>query len=339
MMMRAVIFDGQKNHIQEVPIPKVSDTQVLIKVKAVGICGTDFAITNGDLPSTTPIILGHEFSGEIVKIGKDVDHSWLGKRVTSEINSNIDFNCYYCQRGIYTQCISRKAIGIDMDGALAEYIAVESYLIHEIPENLSFEEATFIEPLAAAYQAFEMMPLNQDDKNIAIFGLGKLGLLILQVAKSQDLNIIAIDGSELKLNLAKKLGAKHLINRFKVNNISKEIKSLTNGLGADIVVDSTGVATVFKEIIASCRTRGKIHVKSTHGIDTPINLTDIVVREITLYSSRCGPFELAIKGLKSGDIIVKDLISDIISFKDVEKNIFGKKPSRDIIKIVVRIED
>ena len=339
MMMRAVIFDGQKNHIQEVPIPKVSDTQVLIKVKAVGICGTDFAITNGDLPSTTPIILGHEFSGEIVKIGKDVDHYWLGKRVTSEINSNIDFNCYYCQRGIYTQCISRKAIGIDMDGALAEYIAVESYLIHEIPENLSFEEATFIEPLAAAYQAFEMMPLNQDDKNIAIFGLGKLGLLILQVAKSQDLNIIAIDGSELKLNLAKKLGAKHLINRFKVNNISKEIKSLTNGLGADIVVDSTGVATVFKEIIASCRTRGKIHVKSTHGIDTPINLTDIVVREITLYSSRCGPFELAIKGLKSGDIIVKDLISDIISFKDVEKNIFGKKPSRDIIKIVVRIED
>ena len=339
MMMRAVIFDGQKNHIQEVPIPKVSDTQVLIKVKAVGICGTDFAITNGDLPSTTPIILGHEFSGEIVKIGKDVDHYWLGKRVTSEINSNIDFNCYYCQRGIYTQCVSRKAIGIDMDGALAEYIAVESYLIHEIPENLSFEEATFIEPLAAAYQTFEMMPLNQDDKNIAIFGLGKLGMLLLQLAKSQNLNIIAIDGSELKLNLAKKLGAKHLINRFKVNNISKEIKSLTNGLGADIVVDSTGVATVFKEIIASCRTRGKIHVKSTHGIDTPINLTDIVVREITLYSSRCGPFELAIKGLKSGDIIVKDLISDIISFKDVEKNIFGKKPSRDIIKIVVRIED
>ncbi len=337
-MIRAVIFDGHKNQIQEVPIPEISDTQVLIKVKAVGICGTDFAITNGDLPSKIPIILGHEFCGEIIKIGKDVDQLWLGKRVTSEINSNIDFNCFYCQRGIYTQCISRKAIGIDIDGALAEYIAVESYLIHEIPEKLSFEEAIFIEPLAAAYQAFQMMPLNQDDKNIAIFGLGKLGLLLLQVAKSHNLNVIAIDGSEFKLKLAKKYGAKHLINRFKVNNISEEIKNHTSGLGADIVVDSTGVPAVFNKIVASCRTRGKIHVKSTHGIETPINLTDIVVREITLYSSRCGPFELAIKGLKSRDILVKDLISKVISLEDVENVLSNKKLNRDTIKIVVKIE-
>ena len=338
MMMKAVIFDGQKNHIQEVPIPKVSDTQVLIKVKAVGICGTDFAIANGDLPAETPLILGHEFSGEVVEVGNDVDHSWLGKRVTSEINSNIDFNCYYCQRGIYTQCISRKAIGIDINGALAEYIAVESYLIHEIPLDLSFEEATFIEPLAAAYQTFEMMPLNQHDNSIAIFGLGKLGLLILQVAKLYDLNIIAIDGSEFKLSLAKKYGTKHLINRFKVSNISEEIKKLTNNLGADIVIDCTGVPEALEEIVNSCRTRGKIHIKSTHGIESPINLTDIVVREITLYSSRCGPFELAIKGLKSGEIKVKDLITKIIPFEEAEAILTLKKPSRDIIKIVVKIE-
>jgi threonine dehydrogenase-like Zn-dependent dehydrogenase len=339
MMMKAVIFDGQKNSIQEVPIPKVSDSQVLIKVKAVGICGTDFAITNGDLPIATPIILGHEFSGEIVKIGKDVDRSWLGTRVTSEINSHLDFECFYCQRGMYTQCISRKAIGIDINGALAEYIVVESYLIHEIPEKLSFEEATFIEPLAAAYQTFEMMPLNQDDKNVAIFGLGKLGLLILQVARSHDLNIMAVDGSELKLSLAKKLGAKHVINRFKVSNISEEIKKITNNFGADIVIDCTGVPKALDEIVASCRTRGKIHVKSTHGIETPINLTEIVVREITLYSSRCGPFELAIKGLKSGRIKVKDLITKIIPFEGVEAILTPKKLNRDIIKIVVKIED
>ena len=338
-MMRAVIFDGQKNHIQEVSIPKVSDTQVLIKVKAVGICGTDFAIANGDLPAETPLILGHEFSGEVVEVGNDVDHSWLGKRVTSEINSNIDFNCYYCQRGIYTQCISRKAIGIDINGALAEYIAVESYLIHEIPLDLSFEEATFIEPLAAAYQTFEMMPLNQHDNSIAIFGLGKLGLLILQVAKLYDLNIIAIDGSEFKLSLAKKYGTKHLINRLKVNNVPVEIKRLTNDLGADIVIDSTGVPEVLDQIVASCRTRGKIHIKSTHGIDTLINLTDIVVREITLYSSRCGPFELAINGLQAGKIEVKELISNIIPFDDVESVFTSMRANRDLIKIVVKLDD
>ena len=338
-MMRAVIFDGQKNHIQEVPIPKVSNSQVLIKVKAVGICGTDFAIVNGDLPTTLPIILGHEFSGEIIKIGNNVDHSWLGKRVTSEINSNIDFNCYYCQRGIYTQCISRKAIGIDINGALSEYIAAESYLIHEIPLDLSYEEATFIEPLAAAYQTFEMMPLNQHDSSIAIFGLGKLGLLVLQVAKLHDLNIIAIDGSQFKLSLAKKYGAKHLINRLKVNNVPEEIKHLTNDLGADIVIDSTGVPGVLDQIVASCRTRGKIHIKSTHGIETPINLTDLVVREITLYSSRCGPFELAIKGLKEGKIKVEELISNIIPFENVESVFTSIRTSRDVIKIVVKLDD
>ena len=291
------------------------------------------------IPAETPLILGHEFSGEVVEVGNDVDHSWLGKRVTSEINSNIDFNCYYCQRGIYTQCISRKAIGIDINGALAEYIAVESYLIHEIPLDLSFEEATFIEPLAAAYQTFEMMPLNQHDNSIAIFGLGKLGLLILQVAKLYDLNIIAIDGSEFKLSLAKKYGTKHLITRLKVNNVPVEIKRLTNDLGADIVIDSTGVPEVLDQIVASCRTRGKIHIKSTHGIDTLINLTDIVVREITLYSSRCGPFELAINGLQAGKIEVKELISNIIPFDDVESVFTSMRANRDLIKIVVKLDD
>ncbi|TFG24865.1 MAG: hypothetical protein EU533_01745, partial [Promethearchaeota archaeon] len=330
--------DGKALKIKEVPEPQILDTQVLIKVKAVGICGTDLAIAKGDLATPTPIIIGHEFSGEVVKVGTNVDKSWLGKRVTSEINTNIDFSCYYCQRGLYTQSISRKAIGIDINGALAEFIAVESYLIHKIPRELSFEEATFIEPLAAAYQTFEMMPLSQDDKNIAIFGLGKLGLLVLQVVRLKGLKIIAIDGSDKKLDLARQFGADHLINRFNVSNIPAEIRHLTNNLGADIVLDSTGNPNALNDIIESSKIRGKIHIKSTHGIETPINLTDIVVREIILYSSRCGPFELAINGLKSGDIKVRNLITDIYSLKDIESVFSTKKANRDTIKIVVKIE-
>ena len=337
--MKAAVFDGKALKLKEVPEPQILDSQVLIKINAVGICGTDLAIVKGDLPTPTPIILGHEFSGEVVKVGSNVDKSWLGKRVTSEINTNIDFNCYYCQKGLYTQCISRKAIGIDIDGALAEFIAVESYLIHEIPQEFSFEEATFIEPLAAAYQTFEMMPLSQDDKNLAIFGLGKLGLLLIQVARLKGLKIIAIDGSESKLELARQFGADHLINRLKVNNIPAEIRDFTNNLGADIVLDSTGNPSTMNDIITSCKTRGKVHIKSTHGVETPINLTEIVVREITLYSSRCGPFELAINGLKSGNIRVKDLITDIYSLQDIQSIFSPEKVSRDTIKIVVKIEN
>ena len=335
--MKAAVFNGKEIFIKSVEEPAIQNSQVLVHVKAVGICGTDLAIVNGDLPTPTPIILGHEFVGEVVKVGKDVDQFWLNKRVTSEINSNIDFDCYYCKQGLFTQCVSRKAIGIDIDGAFAEYFALESYLLHEIPDSISNDDATFIEPLAAAYQTFEMMPLDQNDKTIAIFGLGKLGLLITQVALSKGLILIVIDNSVKKLNLAKKFGAHHIVNRLKCKDIPKEIKNITEGLGADIVVDTTGNPDALSDIISSCRTRGKIHIKSTHGLDAPINLTDIVVRELTLYSSRCGPFDKAIEGLKSKKVSVKELISKRFNLDDITKAFESYKSSYDHIKTVIQI--
>jgi len=335
--MKAAVFDGKKIYINEVPnlIPSVS--QALIKVKVAGICGTDLAIVKGHLPTPLPIILGHEFAGEVVEVGKEVDKSWIGKSVTSEINSHIDNNCFFCERGIFTQCKSRKAIGIDINGAFAEYIAVEAYLLHEFPDSISFNEATFIEPLAAAYQVFETMPLGPDDRVMAIFGLGKLGLLILQVAKLKGLEIIVIDESEKKLNLAKRLGASHLISRSKTKGVPEKIRKLTRGLGADIVLDATGNPDALGDIVASCRTRGKLHIKSTHGLAAPINLTDIVVRELTLYSSRCGPFKKAIEGLSSGKIQVGALISKEYLIDDIEEAFDSYGKSEDHIKTIITI--
>ncbi|MFX0046712.1 MAG: zinc-binding dehydrogenase [Candidatus Hermodarchaeota archaeon] len=335
--MKAAVYDGQDISIKEVAIPELHESQVLIQVKASGICGTDIAIVKGNLPTPTPLILGHEFAGEVIEVGKKVNSNWEGKPVTSEINSNIDFSCYYCQRKMFSQCISRKALGIDIDGSFAEYIVVEPYLLHELPSKISYKEATFIEPLAAAYQTFEMMPLEDDDKVIAIYGLGKLGLLLTQVALVKGLDVIAVDGSDKKLSIAKKYGAKQLINRFEVENISDEIKGLTDNLGADIVVDTTGNPEALIDIVASCKTRGKIHIKSTHGLRTPINLTDIVVREITVYSSRCGPFGKAIDGLSSGDIEVKNLISRTYDLKNIREAFAAYDENPDFIKAVIII--
>ena len=335
--MKAAIFNGQDIFIKEIPIPELEASQVLIKIKASGLCGTDLAIVKGYLPTPTPLILGHEFAGEIVKVGEKVNHNWLGKRVTSEINSNIDFECYYCQRKIFTQCVSRKALGIDMNGSFAEYLAVESYLLHEIPNNISYKEATFIEPLAAAYQTFETMPLGSDDKTIAIFGLGKLGLLLCQVAVINGLEVIGIDGSNKKLSIAKKYGTKLLINRFDVKNIVDEIRGFTSNLGADIVVDTTGNPEALIDVVASCKTRGKIHIKSTHGLKAPVNLTDIVVREITVYSSRCGPFDKAIEGLRSKIVKVKDLISKEYNLENIKEAFTAYYENHDFIKAVIVI--
>ena len=335
--MKAAVFDGQEISIKELPIPKLEESQVLIRVKASGICGTDLAIVKGHLPTPTPLILGHEFAGEIVEVGKIVNENWLGKRVTSEINSNIDFDCYYCQREIFTQCLSRKALGIDINGSFAEYIAVESYLLHEIPNNISYKEATFVEPLAAAYQTFETMPLEADDRIIAIFGLGKLGLLLTQVALINGLEVLVIDGSDKKLSMAKKYGANLLINRFDVENIVDEIRGFTDKLGADIVVDTTGNPEALIDIVASCKTRGKIHIKSTHGLETLVNLTDIVVREITVYSSRCGPFDKAIEGLSSKIVEVNDLISKEFNLENIKEAFAAYDENQEFIKAVIVI--
>ena len=335
--MKAVVFDGQNISLKEIPKPEFKDSQVLIRVKASGICGTDLAIIKGHLPTPTPLILGHEFAGEIVEVGKKVSPDWLGKRVTSEINSNIDFDCYFCQRKIFTQCVSRKALGIDINGSFAEYIAVESYLLHELPDNISYKEATFIEPLAAAYQTFETMPLEDEDRIIAIFGLGKLGLLLAQVALINGLEVIAIDGSDKKLSIAKKYGAKLLINRLEVDNVVDKIKDITDNLGADIVVDTTGNPEALIDIVASCKSRGKIHIKSTHGLLTPINFADIVIREITVYTSRCGPFEKAIGGLRSKLVKVNDLISKEYNLENVKDAFAAYDLNKDFIKAVILI--
>jgi threonine dehydrogenase-like Zn-dependent dehydrogenase len=337
--MKAVVYDGKQAMVKDVPKPVPTSTQALIQVHAVGICGTDIAIIKGHLPTPIPLILGHEIAGEVVEVGKSVNRQWIGKRVTTEINSNICGKCFYCKRNIPTQCVSRKALGIDIDGGFANFIAVESYLLHEIPSSINYLQATFIEPLAAAYQTFEMMPLEIDDKTIVIFGMGRLGLLLLQVAKSKGLNVIAIDGSNVKLALAKKWGAMFVINRIQAQGtIVQLIKEHTQGLGADIVVDCTGQPEGLHEIIAACRTRGKIHMKSTHGLAVPIPLTDVVVREITIFSSRCGPFEKAIIGLKSGEIHVDELITQIFPLDHIDLAIASYSVSRDHIKTILDIQ-
>ncbi len=335
--MKAAVFDGKQLQIKEVSQPKPSNSQVLVRVKAAGICGTDIAIVKGNLATPVPLILGHEIAGEIVELGKNIDDSWLGKRVTTEINTNIDFNCYYCDRELYSQCISRKALGIDVDGGFAEYIALESYLLHEIPSKIPFDQATFIEPLAAAYQTFETMPLDPDDKIMAIFGLGKLGLLILQVAKQKGLELIVVDGSDKKIELAQRFGARYFINRKREKDIPRRIREFTRGLGADIVLDASGNPEAFRDVVSSCRTRGKLHIKSTHGLATPVNLTDIVVRELTMYSSRCGPFEKAIEGLKTEKIRVNNLISAQFPLEKINEAFSSYEQSNDHVKTVLSI--
>jgi len=332
--LKAAVFNGKRIVLKEVPKPFPEEHQVLIRVRAVGICGTDLAISKRKILTPIPIIIGHEFAGEVVVDNSDSDISLIGQRVTAEINTNICGQCYFCKRNIHTQCLERKALGIHINGAMADYLAIDVSLLHKIPDSVSYEEATFIEPLAAAYQTFEMMSINNDDHIIAIFGMGKLGLLLLQIAKKKGLETIVVDGSKKKLELAQQLGADHLINRHDNAEVPRIIKNMSE-VGADIVIDASGSPQALKDVVSSCRSRGKLHIKSTHGEPTRINLTEIVQREITLYTSRCGPFKKAIDALKSNYVIVGKLNTHIYSLEQVEQVFNSYGNNKDHIRTIL----
>jgi len=327
--MLAAVYDGKDLVLKEdVSLPKLKESDVLIKVKAAGICGTDLSILKRTYQIPVPRILGHELSGVVSEVGKKVTQVQVGDRVTSEINLSCG-NCYFCKSGQRTQCLSVKAIGIYEDGAFAKYIKVPESNLHKI-FDIPFEEATFIEPIAAALQTFEMAPLQQNDNTVVIIGAGKLGLLILQVIKNRGRKAIVVDKSHLEL--AKELGADVIIPLEK--DPVKKVMEETKNIGADIVVEATGTPDSMDLALSLVRNRGTINLKSTHGIRTMTDLTQIVVRELKLQGSRCGPFTPAIEMLKEGKIQVKPLISATFPLTQIKEAIDAATKSENI-KIIL----
>ena len=204
---------------------------------------------------------------------------------------------------------------------------------------MSYDQATFIEPLAAAYQTYETMPVDTNDRTVALFGLGKLGLLLLQVTKKIGLDVIAIDGSEEKLHLVRQLGVNNIIN-YRQNTtvtVTREIRSITDGIGADIVIDATGNPDCLRFAIPSCRPMGKIHIKSTYKT-VPIDFRDLVMNEKTVYTSRCGPFEKAIDGLKIGFINTEIIKTRFYSLDDIENEFICDSKSNHHIRTVIKVK-
>ena len=328
----AAIFTEKGFVLKDVEKPPLGEDDVLIRVKSVGICGTDLAIYKRTYKIPLPRILGHEFTGVIAEVGKKVTNLLKGDRVTSEINITCG-KCYYCTHGMPTHCINRTAVGISRDGALAEYIAVPAKNVHKLPENINFDEGTFIEPLAAAIQTFRMSPISKEDV-IAIYGSGKMALLISQVAKVFGAaKIIVIGRNNKKLQLAKELGADVVVNVNEKDPV-EVVKAEGHGVGADIVVEATGNPDVLEKAIKMTRSRGTLAVKSTHGIKAPINITEVVVRELGIQGSRCGEFPPAIEMLEKGKIKVKPLISEVYPLEKVT-DAFKAALSSSTIKVIV----
>lgn len=239
---------------RERPIPKKGE--VLIQVKAAGICGSDIprAFING--PYHYPTVLGHEFSGEIVAIGEGVESELIGRKAA--VFPLVPCNeCVYCDHHLYAQCSNYSYFGSRQDGGFQEYLNVPVFNLVLLKDNVKYEEAAMIEPLTVAQHVINKAELKVGDI-IVIYGAGPIGLLIARWAKMHGSSkIIIIDIDEEKVNFAKKIGFENAINGSKINPINWIIQN-TNGLGADIVIEGTGSSISFINCLESIRVGGKI---------------------------------------------------------------------------------
>ena len=290
--MRALVFDGgltfQPRHAE----PRREEGDCLIKVRRAGICATDLEITRGYMGFRG--ILGHEFVGEVVE--SPSARQWIGKRVVGEINV-VCGRCDLCLSGLSNHCRNRTVLGIlNRQGAFADFVRLPVENLHEVPAAVEDDAAAFVEPLAAAFQVLKQVKL--DGKRwVTVLGDGRLGLLCAQVLRNAGCPVRVIGKHAEKMRLCDQWGIR-----------SRAAADITPRHDQDVVVDCTGSAAGLEMAMQLVRPRGTIVLKSTVADGKAINLAPVVIDEINVVGSRCGPFREAIRALGEKSVDVTSMI-------------------------------
>ncbi|MEJ2697536.1 MAG: alcohol dehydrogenase catalytic domain-containing protein [Candidatus Sulfobium sp.] len=317
--MRAVLFDGTLRFPEDYPMPLPEENEALVKVLMAGICNTDIEITRGY--SGFEGVMGHEFVGVVERIN-DPDRGLAGKRVVGEINCGCG-KCDYCLKGLKNHCVRRRVVGIvDRDGALADYMTLPIENLIEVPGNLTDEEAVFTEPLAAAFEIMEQVCIRPTDR-VMVLGDGKLGLLASLVLCAFHDDISLAGRHESKLKIAGKQGVRTFLSSE--GRVEKAY---------DIVIEATGTAEGLETALSMTKPRGVIVLKSTVAAGKVMNLFPVVVDEVTVVGSRCGPFRPALSALSQKRIDVRPLVTGIYTFDRAEEA-FRKAKDRESLKVII----
>ncbi len=322
--MKAVVFNDKDGLRLDTNYPKPvpQKGEALIKVSLAGICNTDFEITKGYMGYNG--ILGHEFVGVVEEVNSD-DKSLLGKRVVAEISYGCnDPECEWCAQKNYRHCPNRHTLGIvEKDGCFAEYLTMPLNVLFEVPENVSDEQAVFVEPLAAACEITEQLHIKPIDK-VVVLGDGKLGLTTALTLHAQGFDVTLIGKHQNKLDIAKNQKVKtQLLQELKVEN------------NFDVVVEATGSVSGFETSLALVKPRGVLVLKSTIATGKELNLAPIVINEITVLGSRCGQFPPALRLLENDRIDFKPFISGVYNIDDAIEG-FEANKSKETLKVLIK---
>jgi threonine dehydrogenase-like Zn-dependent dehydrogenase len=311
------------------PLPSLRAGWALVHVRLAGICNTDVEILRGyrDFQGT----LGHEFVGEVERVAGRKDAGWVGQRIVGEINlacSGLGFRkpCSYCRRGVPTHCVRRRVLGIiNHDGAFAEYLALPIVNLHRVPENVPYDAAVFTEPLAAACEILEQVDIRRHSE-AAVIGDGKLAQLIARVLSSAGSQVTMIGKHASKLRLASLAGIKTLKS---ASLVARRTDAFT------LVVEATGSPSGFTLAQQITAPRGTLVLKSTFHGAANVETWPIVVKEITVIGSRCGPFAPALALLGKGRVDPRPLISRVFPVKDAAAAIrYAQEPG--VMKVLLK---
>ena len=321
--MKALVIEGVKELVyKDIEIPKVSDEKVLIKVKACGICGSDVPRARDGGVHNFPIVVGHEFSGDIVEVGNSVSNVKVGDRVTAAPLIPCG-KCENCQKGKPAMCTDYSFIGSRENGAMAEYVVVPSKNIIKIADNLSYEAGACIEPITVALHGVERVNI-ESGKSAIVYGCGTIGLLVMQCLKAKGLEkVYVVDIDENKLSLAKELGAYEAINS-KVIDVNKYFNE--NGK-ADYVFETAGVNFIQSNVLNLVNKLGSVVYIGTAHKDVTFDsktFENILRGELNVtgsWMSYSAPFpgnewNAAVEYLASGKIKIDKLVTHKFELKD-----------------------
>jgi alcohol dehydrogenase len=296
--MRALVFEQSLSFRPRHPEPVDADGDALLRIRQAGICATDLEIVKGYMGFHG--VLGHEFVADVVSAN---DKNLVGQRVVGEINV-VCGRCDLCLSGLSSHCRNRSVLGIlKHDGAFAEFVRLPSANLHVLPRGVDDDAAVFVEPLAAACQILKQFKLDakadsqRSRKWVTVLGDGRLGLLVAQVLRNAGCPVRVIGKHAEKLALCEKWQIR-----------SRPLADIVPRHDQDVVVDCTGSAAGFELAMQMVRPRGTIVLKSTVAASRPMNLAPLVIDEIAVIGSRCGPFREAIRALAEKQVDVASLI-------------------------------